>query len=225
MCNWHADCRNVHQSCCPCIECSSWSCTFSGFPASFADLNPFHQWLYDFRSIFSHWGQLWDSNITITKGKHIYWCSRKQHDALRDAGCQLFELDDQVKLLILSEKYKKISILCSFWRAVLKEQIWFTHLYHPVQKFTPPALNVLFPSGASVNVFTFYNSGVWVLQFSSEWKDGSQNHKSLLDRCQICRRCWKTKEFVGLGGFFWRTAGNWTALGCISQNTLSASRL
>ncbi len=21
-CNWHADCRNVHQSCCPLIECS-----------------------------------------------------------------------------------------------------------------------------------------------------------------------------------------------------------
>ncbi len=155
---------------------------------------------HDFRSIFSHWGQLRGSYITITKGKHIYWCSRKQHSALRDARCKLFELNVQVKLL-LSEEYTKITISCSFWRAVLKEQMIYSSLSTCPKVYTP-ALNVLFPSGASVNVFAFYNSCVWVLQFSSEWKDGSQNHKSLLIRGQICRRCWKTKDCAGLGGFF-----------------------
>ncbi len=38
------------------------------------------------RSIFSHWGQLRDSNTTITKGSNILWCSRRKHDALRAGG-------------------------------------------------------------------------------------------------------------------------------------------
>jgi len=35
------------------------------------------------RSIFSHWGQLRDSNTTIKKGSNIHWCSRRKHNALR----------------------------------------------------------------------------------------------------------------------------------------------
>ncbi len=33
---------------------------------------------------------------------------------------------------------------------------------------------------------------------------------SLLERVQICRRCWKTEDSAGHGGFFWRTALNLT---------------
>ncbi len=39
------------------------------------------------RSIFSHWGRLRDSCTTITKGENIFWCSRRQHNALRARGC------------------------------------------------------------------------------------------------------------------------------------------
>ncbi len=42
-----------------------------------------------FRSIFSHWGQLRDSNTTIKKGSNIHRCSRRKHDALRTGGWKL----------------------------------------------------------------------------------------------------------------------------------------
>ena len=55
----------------------------------------------------------------------------------------------------------------------------------------------MFPSGASVNVWTFFNSCVWVPQLSSVWKDGSQNHsvtagkgsniQKILENWWICR--------------------------------------
>ncbi len=41
------------------------------------------------RPIFSHWGQLRDSYTAITKVGNIYWCSRRQHNALRARGCKL----------------------------------------------------------------------------------------------------------------------------------------
>ncbi len=41
-------------------------------------------------SIFSHWGQLRDSNTTIKKGSNIHWCSRRKHDALRAGGVKTF---------------------------------------------------------------------------------------------------------------------------------------
>ena len=41
------------------------------------------------RSIFSHGGQLRDSNTTIKKGSNIHWCSRRKHDALRVGGWKL----------------------------------------------------------------------------------------------------------------------------------------
>ncbi len=37
--------------------------------------------------ILKHWGQLRDSNTTITKGENIDWCWRRQHNALRAGGC------------------------------------------------------------------------------------------------------------------------------------------
>ncbi len=55
----------------------------------------------------------------------------------------------------------------------------------------------MFPSGASVNVWTFFNSCVWVHQLSSVWKDGSQNHtvtagkgsnmQNMLENWRFCR--------------------------------------
>ncbi len=53
------------------------------------------------RSIFSHWGQLMDSNTTIKKGSNIHWCSRRTHDALRAGGWKLFEFEDQGKLYLI----------------------------------------------------------------------------------------------------------------------------
>ncbi len=39
------------------------------------------------RSLFSHWGQLRDSNTK--KDSNIHWCSRRKHDALRVGGWKL----------------------------------------------------------------------------------------------------------------------------------------
>ncbi len=66
-------------------------------------------------------------------------------------------------------------------------------------------LSKMFPSGASVNVWTFFNSCVWVHQLSSVWKDGSQNHTVTAGKGSNMQRCWKTEESAGHGGFFWRT--------------------
>ncbi len=55
---------------------------------------------------------------------------------------------------------------------------------------------------ASVHVFTFCNSYAWVPQLyllNIDFKIIQSN------------RCWKTTECAGHGGFFWRTAGSWTA--------------
>ncbi len=65
---------------------SSSSCTFFGFPASSACLNPLQHWLYDFEIHLLT--QLRESCITITKGENMYWCSRRPHNAIRDGwGC------------------------------------------------------------------------------------------------------------------------------------------
>ncbi len=34
------------------------------------------------KCIFSHWGQLRDSCVTITKGESMHWCSRRPHNAM-----------------------------------------------------------------------------------------------------------------------------------------------
>jgi len=64
--------------------------------------------------------------------------------------------------------------------------------------FHPPSINAsCFFSGASVNVWTFFKSCVWVPKLSSVWKDGSQNHsvtagkgsnmQKMLENWRICR--------------------------------------
>ncbi len=42
------------------------------------------------RSIFSHWGQLRDSNTTIKKGSNTHWCSRRKCDGLKGQFAQKF---------------------------------------------------------------------------------------------------------------------------------------
>ncbi len=61
---------------------------------------------------------------------------------------------------------------------------------------------IVFPSGASVSVWSFCDSCIWVLNVKR-----SQIIK-LLERVQICKKC--CKRFVGPEWFFWRTAGSLT---------------
>ncbi len=99
----------VHESL-VCSEQLNWAlffrqiptfCRFCSFPAFL------HIWTLSssdcmiLRSIFSHWGQLMDSNTTIKKGSNIHWCSRRTHDALRAGGWKLFEFEDQGKLYLI----------------------------------------------------------------------------------------------------------------------------
>jgi len=53
------------------------------------------------RSVFSHWGQLRESNTTFKKGLNIHWCSRKKHDVLIDGGWKHLEFEDQGKLYLI----------------------------------------------------------------------------------------------------------------------------
>ncbi len=60
------------------------------FSSIFCIFDPFPKvtvWFWD--PYFSHRGQLRDSYKTITKSENIYWCSRRQHSALRARGCKL----------------------------------------------------------------------------------------------------------------------------------------
>ncbi len=42
--------------------------------------------------------------------------------------------------------------------------------------------------------------------------------QSLLERVQICRRCWKIKECAGAGGFFWSAQDQQETHEQLSQN-------
>ncbi len=69
------------------------------------------------RSIFSHWGQLRDSNTTIKKGSNIHWCSRRTHDALRAGGWKLLNRM-KISNFFLLLKY----IFFSIYTALRKQQ-------------------------------------------------------------------------------------------------------
>ncbi len=69
------------------------------------------------RSIFSHLGQLMDSNTTIKKGSNIHWCSRRTHDALRaGGGVKTFEQDEDVQFFFFFsfefEDQGKLYLIC-----------------------------------------------------------------------------------------------------------------
>ncbi len=126
---------------------SSTFCRFCSFPAFL------HIWTLSssdcmiLRSIFSHWGQLMDSNTTIKKGSNIHWCSRRKHDALR-AGC--WKLLNRMKIsnFFLLLKYIYFSIYycpseatedtCMFPGRQIKYNLpWSSNS----KSFHPPALN------------------------------------------------------------------------------------
>ncbi len=126
---------------------SSTLCRFCSFPAFL------HIWTLSssdcmiLRSIFSHWGQLMDSNTTIKKGSNIHWCSRRKHDALR-AGC--WKLLNRMKIsnFFLLLKYIFFSIYycpseatedtCMFPGRQIKYNLpWSSNS----KSFHPPALN------------------------------------------------------------------------------------
>ncbi len=126
---------------------SSTFCRFCSFPAFL------HIWTLSssdcmiLRSIFSHWGQLMDSNTTIKKGSNIHWCSRRKHDALR-AGC--WKLLNRMKIsnFFLLLKYIFFSIYycpseatedtCMFPGRQIKYNLpWSSNS----KSFHPPALN------------------------------------------------------------------------------------
>ncbi len=111
---------------------------------------------------------------------------------------------------------KHVSIFCSFWRAVLNEKIWYlgktrkNYFIFCSKVFTPRLLMHDFSSGASVSVWTFCYSCIWVPQLSSVWKDGSQNHTVIVGKSSNKQKCWQTKGFLWPEGFFWRTADSLT---------------
>ncbi len=128
-------------------HCSSdKSCRFCSFPAFL------HIWTLSssdcmiLRSIFSHWGQLMDSNTTIKKGSNIHWCSRRTHDALR-AGC--WKLLNRMKIsnFFLLLKYIFFPFITALRKqqkilACFPEDKWSTiYLDLQIQKVFTPALN------------------------------------------------------------------------------------
>ncbi len=88
----------------------------------FLYLNPFQQWLYDFEiHLFT---------LRTTEGlicnyyrriKHSLMLQKEKPCIKRVKGWKLFEFEDQGIELILSSG-KHVTIICSFWRAVLNEK-------------------------------------------------------------------------------------------------------
>ncbi len=156
----------------------------------------FQQWLYDFEiHIFTLTviGGLVHNYYITWK---MYWCSRRQHNALR-AVCVcvcvggggggggdgvVYFLNWMIRLnytyFVFWETFK---YLCSFVSAVPNEKkigslnkIRKMYTSSSCSKvYTPFSKCIVLPSWASVNVFTFCNSCVWVPQLPSVWKDGS----------------------------------------------------
>ncbi len=82
----------IFSDSCSWVPCWSWAVLQKNPPAPAHSLlfqHLLHFWTLSksdcmiLRSIFLHRGQLRDSYTTITKDENIYWCSRRQHNALR----------------------------------------------------------------------------------------------------------------------------------------------
>ncbi len=107
------------------------------------------------------------------------------------------------------------SLVC--WRAVLNGKKWYFNkirnldIFILFKSFHPPALNAS----------CFLLEHQWMFEpfliVVFESLNSPQCEKmdlkiiqSLLERVQICKRCWKTEDSAGHGGFFWRTVLSWT---------------
>ncbi len=83
----------------------------------------------------------------------------------------------------------------------------------------PPALNVLCCLLEHESMFSPYIIAMYESpNYPPCEKINLKIIQSLLERVQICRNRWKTKECAGAVGFFWRTADSWTAQQQLSLN-------
>ncbi len=120
----------------------------------------------------------------------------------QDEDFQLFSFVEIFFFPFITALRKQQKILACF----PEDKLSTIYLDLQIQKvFTPRLLMHRVPSGASVNVWTFFNSCVWVHQLSSVWKDGSQNHTVTAEKGSNMQKCWKTAESTERGGFVWRT--------------------
>ncbi len=186
---------------------SSTFCRFCSFPAFL------HIWTLSssdcmiLRSIFSHWGQLMDSNTTIKKGSNIHWCSRRTHDALRAGGENFwtgwrfptfFFCWNIYFFPFITALRKQQKILACF----PEDKLSTIYLDLQIQKvFSLPALNAscvllehqwmfepfLIVVFESINCPQCEKMDLKIIQ-------------SLLERVQICKN-----ESTERGGFVWRT--------------------
>ncbi len=97
-------------------------------------------------------------------------------------------------------------------RSVFSRDNWGTHmqLLQKVQTLNDALNTCFFPFGASMSILIFCKSCIWVSRLSSVWIYGSQNLTVIVGKGSNTQTCWKSKEFVGPEGFFWRTAGSLT---------------
>ncbi len=132
---------------------------------------------------------------------------------------------------------KHVTIFCSLWRVVLNKKIIFRqikklHISILFRSFHPPALNACFfllehQWEFETNVIVAYES----LRCPQCEKMDLKIIQSLLERVQIHKKCWKTKEFVGPEGFFLKnsrqfncsghTRDSWTTITKLTKKTHS----
>ncbi len=184
---------------------SSTFCRFCSFPAFL------HIWTLSssdcmiLRSIFSHWGQLMDSNTTIKKGSNIHWCSRRKHDALR-AGCWNFWTGWRFPNFFFCWNIYFFPFITAlrkhrrYLHVSPEDKLSTIYLDLQIQKVFPFRLlmhrvffnSLMFFWSISECWKPFY-SCVWGHQLSSVWKMDLKIIQSLLERVQYAK-CWKTAE-------------------------------
>ncbi len=110
-------------------------------------------------------------------GTHYNYYRRFKHSLMLQKKKHEFEDQGTFNLICLLENMSSVDLKgITKWKKMTFRQK-YTHL-HSVQKFSRPALNAcVFPSGASVSVWIFCNSCIWVPQLSSVWKDGFQRRR------------------------------------------------
>ena len=105
---------------------------------------------------------------------------------------------------------KHISIFCSVQRAELNKKN--LDLFILFKSFHPPALNA--SCFLLKHQWMFEPFLIVVFESLSCPQCEKMDLKiiqSLLERVQICKKCWKTEESAGPGDFFWRTELSLTA--------------
>ncbi len=84
-----------------------------------------------------------------------------------------------------------------------KTKVKFTLIFE-FKRFPPTPLNVcFFPSGASVSVWIFCDSCIWVPQLSSVWKDWSQNHTVIVGKGSKYTKMLDNLRICGTWRIFW----------------------